>query len=122
LEEISRVYSITTREDPLRKLMADVSILKGRHSVTDVAHAEFQRELNASLRERITRMHEHIDRVQGIIEPYKVVMEANQATDSMRRRKKDPFYRYSEAELKMKELIEVGNMQPFRIDLSQYDL
>jgi len=102
--------------------MADVYIMKGKHSVTDVTHVEFQRGLNTSLLERITRMQEHIDRVQGIVEPYKVVMEAKQATDSMRRRKKDPFYGYSEAELKMKELIDVGNMQPFRIDLSQYDL
>ncbi|KAK3064131.1 hypothetical protein LTS18_009857 [Coniosporium uncinatum] len=47
-------------------------------------------------------------------------MEAKQATDSMRRRKKDPFYGYSEAELKMKELIDVGNMQPFRTDLSHH--
>lgn len=122
LEEISRVYSITAGGDPLRKLMADVYIMKGKHSVTDIAHAEFQRGLNASLLERMTRMQKHVDRVQGIIEPYKAVMSAQQATDSMRRRKKDSYCGLSEAELKMRELIDVGNMQPFRVDAFQYDL
>lgn len=122
LEEISRVYSITARGDPLRKLMADVYVSKGRQSVTDIAHIEFQRELNARLLERIAQMQEYIDRVQSIVEPYKVAIEAKQTTDLLRRRKRDPFYGFSESELKMKELVDVGDSQLLRIHPSQYNL
>jgi len=69
--------------------MADVYTWKGRNSVTDIAHVEFKREWNVSLLERVAQMKEHIDQVQGIVEPYKAVMEAKQTTDIMRRRKKD---------------------------------
>jgi hypothetical protein len=65
LDEIARIYSIPTGGDPLRKLMADVYICKGKVSITNIPHAEFQRELNAGLAGHIAEMQDYIKQVRG---------------------------------------------------------
>lgn len=68
-------YLITTEGDPLRKLIADVYTQKGRDSITDVPHAEFQRELNASLAGHVAEIQDYIKQVRGIVDEVRDIVD-----------------------------------------------
>jgi hypothetical protein len=109
-DEITRIYSITTRGDPLRKLIGDVCIWKGKACVTDVAHVEFQCELNAGLLQGIAEMQEYINQVQRIIN---FSTSKTPLPNSVTSKKHTGSLRF---QLGMKELIEIGTPRPFQID------
>jgi hypothetical protein len=48
--------------------MIDVYIWKGKVSITDISHAEFQRELNAGLTGHVAEMQGYIERVRVVAE------------------------------------------------------
>jgi hypothetical protein len=67
LDEVTRVYSFTEPGDPLRRVIGNAYIWKGKSCITDVAHNGFQRQLNDTLLERLLESHQYIDQVRRIV-------------------------------------------------------
>ena len=67
LDEITRVYSFTQPGEPLRRVIVNAYICKGKSRITDIAHDGFQRQLNDTLLERLVESHQYIDQVRRIV-------------------------------------------------------
>jgi hypothetical protein len=89
-----------------------VYIWKGKVSVTDVAHVEFQRELNASLIGRIAEMDDYIEKVRGIVDVVRTG-NPNYYTDN---------FGYPGSAGGMRRLIEIGPPRRLEIDAVRYIL
>jgi hypothetical protein len=81
LAEITRLYSITEPGDMLRRAIGDVYIRKGKSSITDIAHDEFQRQLNASLLEQVAESQEYIGQVRKLVGGVEKIRISNNKKD-----------------------------------------
>lgn len=86
-EEVGVAYTITSSDDPLRKLFGQIFIAKGRRSITETTHSEFQGELNASLLDRIKDLEDYVNQVQAVLQPHKAMREGRKTKASLTTRK-----------------------------------
>jgi hypothetical protein len=114
VEEIARIYTFTNSGDPLRSLVGDVFTSRGKSRITDIAHVEFQRELNASLLEEMAELRVYVNRVQSMRSNIKELKGYNPG-----------FYGQSNKdrlilERTMRQLVEIEPPRPRQPDAARY--